>query len=182
MVMSPVLAPPRPPAPGAAEALFAQARRRRRRRRLTGVAVGLTLAAAAAVPFAGRRPHRALVASDAGGGRAGTAGVAVAGSVAWVDYHRRVHLGDLATAAQRVVATINANPALPLIQAGRHLYWVGGYWVNRAGTYVPAMGHSPEMVQELDPATGQIRDVGPGQAVFPSADRRHRFLSPTHST
>jgi hypothetical protein len=181
MGMSPALAPPRPPVPGAAEALFAQARRRRRRRRLTGVAVVLTLAAAAAVTFAVTRPHRALVASDAGGGRAGTAGVAVAGSVAWVDYHRRVHLGDLATAAQRVVATINANPALPLVQAGGHLYWVGGYWANRAGTYVPAMGHSPEMVQELDPATGKIRDVGPGQGVFPSADGRHLFLSPTDS-
>jgi hypothetical protein len=98
----------------------------------------------------------------------------LAGWVAWVDYHGRVHLGDLATSAQRVVAKINADPALPLVQAGGHLYWV-----NWAGTGVPILGHRPEVVQELDPATGKIRDVGPGQWVFPSADGRHLFISPT---
>ena len=35
------------------------------------------------------------------------------------------------------------------------------------------------MVQELDPATGKIRDVGPGQWVFPAADGRHLLISPT---
>jgi hypothetical protein len=178
--VSPVIAPPGPPAPGTAEALFAQARRRRRRRRLTGVVVILALALSAAVAFAATRPDRARAGRDAGGARAGSGGAAgPAGWVAWVDYNRRVHLGDLATAAQRVVATINANPAVPLVQAGGHLYFVGGYWVNQAGTYVPASGNAPPVVQELNLATGTIRDVGPGQGVFPSSDGRHLFLAPT---
>jgi hypothetical protein len=158
--MSPVIAAPGSPAPGTAEALFAQARRRRHRR-FTAVVVILALAATAAVAVATTRPHRALVARHAGGAGAGTAGAAgPAGWVAWVDYNRRVHLGNLASSAQRVVATINANPAVPLVQAGGHLYWVGGYWANQAGTWVPASGNAPPVVQELNLATGTIRDVG----------------------
>ena len=175
--MSRTIAPPAPPAPGAAEALFAQARRRRRRLRLAGAVVILALAVSVAVALAVTRPHRAAVARDAGGGGAGPAGAAVAGRVAWVDYDGRVHLGDLATSAQRVIAKINADPAVPLVQAGGRLYWV-----NQAGTGVPAVGHLPEVVQELNPATGKIRDVGPGQQVFPSADGRHLFISPADNS
>jgi hypothetical protein len=168
--MSPAIAPPSPPASEAAEALFAQARRRRRRRRFTAVVVILALAVSAAVAFTATRPHRAPAGWEARRGRAGTAGFALAGSVAWVDYHGRVHLGNLASSAQQVVATIKADPALPLVQAGGQLYWV-----NWSGTFARAR---PE-VQELDPATGKVRDVGPGQWVFPSGDGRHLFISAT---
>ena len=133
--------------------------------------VVLALAALAAVALTVTRPQGGVVAGDAGRGQAGVAGAALAGSVAWVDYHGRVHLGDLATSAQRVVSKINADPAFPLVQAGGHLYWV-----NWAGTHARAW---PGMVQELDPATGKIRDVGPGQWVFPAADGRHLLISPT---
>ncbi|HEV3069487.1 MAG TPA: hypothetical protein VGY50_16650, partial [Streptosporangiaceae bacterium] len=34
-------------------------------------------------------------------------------------------------------------------------------------------------MQELDPATGQIRAVAPGRFVFPSGDGRHLFISET---
>lgn len=141
--------------------------------------VVLALAVSAAVAVAASGPHRGLSARDAGGVNAGTAGAGPAGWVAWVDYNRRVHLGDLARSAQRVVATINANPADPLVQARGHLYWVGGYWVNQAGIYVPASGHAPPVVQELTLATGKVRDVGPGRGVFPSSDGRHLFLART---
>ncbi len=171
--MSRTIAPPRLPAPGPAEALFAEARRRRRRRRLTGLVVTLALAAAAAVAFTVARPHRAAVVAGADGRRPGAASApsaTLAGYVAWVDYNRRVHLGDLATGAQRVVARSTANPASPLVQAGGHLYWAD-YWAGPSGRRI--------VVRELNPATGKVRPVGPGQSVFASADGRHVFVAPT---
>jgi WD40 repeat protein len=175
--MSGTIAPPHPVAPGSAEALFAEARRRRRRRRLAGLAVTLALAAAAAVAFTVAWPHRAAVVTDTGGRRPGavsTAGATLAGFVAWVDYNRRVHIGDLATGAQRVVARSTADPAVPLVQAGGHLYWAD-YWAGLAGK-------KSVVVQELNPATGKVRPVGPGQSpfgVFTSANGRHVFLART---
>ena len=102
--MSRTIAPPRQSAPATADALFAEARRRRRRRRLAGLAVVLALTAAVAVAFILARPNRAPTAAGADRGRArpvSTPGAALAGSVAWVDYNGRVHLGDLAV--QRTV-------------------------------------------------------------------------------
>ena len=170
--MSRTIAPPRQSAPATADALFAEARRRRRRRRLAGLAVVLALTAAVAVAFILARPNRAPTAAGADRGRArpvSTPGAALAGSVAWVDYNGRVHLGDLATGAQQVVARSKAYPAIPLVQAGGRLYW---------SAPVGARG----VVQELNPATGRVRSVGPGQgifSVFTSADGRHVFFAPT---
>jgi hypothetical protein len=170
---------PCPPAPGtgdalcAAEALFAEARRRRRRRRLAGLVVTLALVAAAGGAFAAAGPGHAPTPRGAHAARprpASGSRAAVAGHVAWVDYNRRLHLGDLATGAQRVVARSAADPAVPLVQADGYLYWAG-----LAGPRV--------VVQELNPATGTVRSVGPGGrspfSVFTSADGRHVFLAPT---
>ena len=167
-----MIAPPRPREPGTADALFAVARRRRRRRRLAGLAVVLALAAAATAAFIAGRPGRAPAArdTDAGPSRPVSApGAALAGSVAWVDYHGRVHLGDLATGAQHVIARSKADPALSLVQAGGRLYWTA-----------PAGART--LVQQLNPATGRVRFLGPGQdvfSVFTSADGRHVFVAPT---
>ena len=176
--MSRTITAPRPPVPAtaealvAAEALFAEARRRRRRRRLTGLVVTLALAAAAAVGFTMARPHRAAAVRDADG--RGQAAVSTTGAtrgyVAWVDYHRRLHIGDLATGAQRVVARSTADPAVSLVQAGGHLYWAN-YFAGLAGKRV--------VVHELNPATGKVRSMGPGRSVFTSADGRHVFLART---
>ena len=166
--MSGTIAPPHPGAPGTADALFAEAKRRRRRRRLAGLAVVLALAAAAGVAFMVARPNRVPAAAGADGRTArpvSAPGAALAGSVAWVDYNGRVHLGDLATGTQQVVARSKAYPAIPLVQAGGRLYW---------SAPVGARG----VVQELNPATGTVRSVGPGQ-VFTSANGRHVFLAPT---
>jgi hypothetical protein len=167
--MSRTIAPPRPGAPAAADALFAEARRRQRRRRLASLAVALMLAAGA-IAFLVARPNHAAPGADGRGARPVTApGAALAGSVAWVDYHGRVHRGDLATGAQQVVARSKAYPATPLVQAGERLYW---------SAPVSARG----LVQELNPATGRVRSVGPGQgifSVFASADGRHVFFAPT---
>jgi hypothetical protein len=167
--MSGTIAPPRPGAPGAADALFAEARRRRHRRRLAGLAVAFALSAAAAA-FLVARPDRAAPGAGGRGARPVSApGAALAGSVAWVDYHGRVHVGDLATGAQQVVARSKAYPAIALVQAGGRLYW---------SAPVGARG----VVQELNPATGRVRFVGAGQgifSVFASADGRQVFFAPT---
>jgi len=169
--MSGAIAPARPGAPGAADALFAEARRRRRRRRLAGLAVVLVLAAGA-VAFIAAGPDGAPAVPGIGGHRArpvSAPGAALAGSVAWVDYTGRVHLGDLATGAQRVIARSKAYPATPLVQAGGRLYW-------------SAPAGARGLVQELNPATGRVRSVGPGQgifSVFAAADGRHVFFAPT---
>jgi hypothetical protein len=89
--------------------------------------------------------------------------------VAWVDYHGRVHVGDLATGAQQVIARSKAYPAIPLVQAGGRLYW-------------SAPAGARGVVQELNPATGRVRFVGAGQgifSVFASADGRQVFFAPT---
>src|SRR5215831_6342040 len=168
--MSRTIAAPRPSAPGTADALFAEAKRRRRRRRLAGLAVVLALAAAAGVALMVARPNRAPVAPGADG-RGARPLSTLAGSVAWVDYKGRVHLGDLATGAQQVVARSRAYPDIPLVQAGGRLYW---------SAPVGARG----VVQELNPATGRVRSVGPSRgdfSVFTSADGRHVFFAPTHT-
>jgi hypothetical protein len=187
--VSPLVAPPGPspapaavgsPAPAAvAEALFKEARRRRRRRWLAVLAASLVLAAAAAIGFSAIRAPRQPASGAARTGPASTAhgGVAPGTSVAWVDYNGRLHLGDLATGTQRVVAGIDAYPAQPLSQVGSHIYWV-----DQAGTYVPALGHWSEVVRELDLASGRIRVVGPGQSVFPATDGRHVFISRTDTS
>jgi hypothetical protein len=132
----------------------------------------VALAAAAAVAFIVTRPDHAPAARDAYRARpaeVGTATTALAGFLAWVDYSGRLHLGDLATQAQRVVARSRAYPAIPLVQAGGHLYWAA-----------PAGIHN--VVQELNPATGRVRSLGPGSSifsVFTSADGRHVFFAPT---
>lgn len=167
--MSGTVAPPRQGAPGTADALFAEARRRRRRR-LAGLALILVLAAGA-LAFIVAGPDGAPARPGTGGHPrpVSAPGAALAGSVAWVDYTGRVHLGDLATGAQQVVAQSKAYPAVPLVQAGGRLYWSAP-----AGTR--------SLVQELNPATGRIRSVGPGQgvfSVFASADGRRVFFAPT---
>ena len=171
---------PGPAAPADPEALFKEAKRRRRRRRLAGLAAFLVLGAAGAIGINAMGPlHKPAP------GRAGTgpgraippASVAPGTSVAWVDFHGHLHLGDLAAGRQRVVAKIHAYPALPLTQAGGDIFWV-----DHQGAYVPALHHWSRVIRELDPATGRTHVIGPGQSVFPAADGRHVFISVTDTT
>jgi hypothetical protein len=159
----------------AAQALFKEARRRRRRRRLAGTAV-VALTATAAVLFA-VTGHHAPFGSQSDG--TGPAGAAPAGfspvSAVWYDgtYLRTGSIRPDGIVAQRVVAAVDADP-LPLVPAGERVYWV-----DQAGTFVPALGHWSQVVQYLDVATGQIGTAGPGQTVFLSADGRDLFMSQT---
>ena len=173
-----MIAPPRHELPDAAlaQALFAAARRRRRRRRSAAAAVILAVAAASAAWAGGwagtGAPGQARGAAHVPGGPLGALGSAGAPPVAWVDDNGGLHVGDLATGRQRLVATVSADPTVPLVSAGGRLYWV-----DTRGEYLAGYGYWPDVVRSLDLATGRIRSVAPGQAVFASADGRHVFIA-----
>ena len=167
-----MIAPPRPGTHSAAEAeaLFAEAHRRRRRRRLAGGVACVLLAgsAAAGLMTAWR--------GDGAGTHHGLPGAAAAPRVpgftlppvrvAWVDDSGRLHIGDLATAAQRVVATVDASAGDPMIVADGRLYWA-------------SMNENAAPVREYDIATGKIRYLAHGNSVFTSADGQHLYIVQT---
>ena len=130
-----------------------------------------TAAWAAGWPGAGA-PGQARGVARSPGGSPGAFQRAGAPLVAWVDDHGGLHVGDLATGSQRVVATVRADPTVPLVSAGGRLYWV-----DTREEYLPGYGYWPDVVRSLDLATGRIRSVAPGQAVFASADGRHVYIA-----
>lgn len=158
---------PGPAGPAEATALFAAARRRRRRRRAVAALLGLVLGAAVLGGLAAwPRPAAPRSVPNPGPGAvpAGrAAGFTLPGAtVAWVDYYGGLHLGDVATKAQRILATIPAAAAAGtswLVTAGGRLY-VGGSAV----------------IREVDLATGTVRSVHAGTGVFASADGRQVYL------
>src|SRR5580704_7576710 len=167
-----------PPAAGTVQALFKEARRRRRRRWLAGTAAVLVVAIAVAVsavswpgPPAGH---------GSGGVRPAGPAQAVSSSVAlvWFDGTslRVGYLQPGGAVSEHAVAEVNAHD-LPLIPAGGRVYWV-----DPAGTFVPALGHWSQVVRYLDVATGTIGIAGAGQTVFLSADGRELFMSQTATT
>jgi hypothetical protein len=100
-------------------ALFAAARRRRRRRRSAAALLGLVLVGSLLAGLSAW-PHQAVPRSVSRSGRGATAaGFTLPGAaVAWVDYNGGLHVGDVATQAQHVLATIPASAD------GRYLYLV----------------------------------------------------------
>ena len=86
--------------------------------------------------------------------------------VAWVDDSGQLHIGDLATGTQRVMATVDASPADPMIVAGGRLFWAG-------------INENAEPVREYDIGTGKIRYLPRGNSVFTSADGRHLYIVQT---
>src|SRR5579875_3011721 len=85
---------------------------------------------------------------------------------AWVDYGGQLHVGDLATGAQRVVATVGASPADPMIVAAGRLYWVGA-------------GDNAAPIGSYDIATGMIRNLAHGNSVVAPAHGRHLYITQT---
>jgi hypothetical protein len=86
--------------------------------------------------------------------------------VAWVDYNGRLHTANLATGAQHVVATVDASPADPMIQASGRLYWAD---INK--NLAP--------VRDYDIGTGKIQYLARGSSVFASGDGRHLYIVQT---
>ncbi len=165
---------------GAAQALFREAHRRRRRRRRAGTtAVVLTAAAAVLFAVTGTRGPSGHPNGQPGPGGPASAGAAPATpspvTAVWYDgIHLRIgSIQPGGGVTQRVAAEVNAD-TLPLVAAGGRVYWV-----DQAGTFVPALGHWSEVVQYLDVSTGRVGTAGPGQTVFLSADGRELFMSQT---
>src|SRR5260221_11382086 len=111
--------------------LFEEARRRRRRRRLAGGLAGLLAAGGAVVAVVvgapGPRPAPGSVATGRNPIAAAhkAMGRLPAVRVAWVDYSGQLHVGDLATPAQHVVARGGASPADPMSPLGGGLHLAG---------------------------------------------------------
>lgn len=160
MISPPVLTPP-----GTAEAtaLFAEARRRRRRRRTAAALLTLALGGSAVGALAAWPDHGSSRSGREAEAASRTVGFTLPGAVvAWVDYSGMVHLGEVATLAQRVLATIpSAAGGGPgwLVTAGGRLY----------------VGDS-DVVRAVDLATGTVRRVHSGTRVFASADGRYVYL------
>jgi hypothetical protein len=163
-----VISPPvtRPLGPAEATALFAAARRRRRRRRAAAALLALVLGGSALAALAAW-PHHAPPAPRPGRAPAVAQRAArftlPSATVAWVDYNGGLHLGEVATKTQHLLATIPAAAGAGtgwLVAAGGRLY-VGGSTV----------------IREVRLATGTVRRVGSGTGVFASADGRYLYLA-----
>src|SRR5258706_701561 len=168
----PVVAPPGQGAHRAAdaEALFAEAHGRRRRRRLAGGVACLVLAGSVAAALITSWPRHDARTHH---GRPGPAAAPRPPGftlpslrVAWGDYTRRLHTANLATGAQHVVATVDASPADPMIQASGRLYWAD---INK--NLAP--------VRDFDIGTGKIQYLARGSSVFASGDGRHLYIVQT---
>jgi hypothetical protein len=152
------------------ELLFAQARRRRRRRRLLGVAGSVVLAAAVVARVTiggggngtavrggdGRRPEATTNASSS---RLALPSV----RLAWVDNGNLV-VGDPATGALRVGPPVDPSLSAPLVLAAGHLYWADA-----------STDGAP--IRDYDLASGKIRYLPRGEAVFTSADGRSLYIA-----
>jgi hypothetical protein len=170
-----VIAPPghTTRSPAEAEALFAAARRRRRRRRLAGGVACLVLAGSAAAglttvwpaPGAGTQHEQAGHPPAPPPSRLRLPPV----RVAWVDYGGQLHIGDLATGAQQVVATIDASPADPMTEVGGRLCWAD---INKRVAPIRC----------YDIATSKIWYLPRGNSVFASADGQRLYIVPTDTT
>ena len=150
------------------QALFAEARRRRRRRWLMTAAVALALAGLASGAVIG---YQAAGRHGPGAARPGWPVSASAprftlpaALVAWFDANGTLRIGNVATLAQRAAAQVADPPCCTLIAAGHRIYWAG------------PSGHR-DYVQEYDLATGVLRNVAPGWAVFASASGQNIYIA-----
>lgn len=163
-----MIAPPgrRPRGITEAEVLFAEARRRRRRRRLAGGTACLLLAGLVAAGVVTAWPRHGAVIPGVPVARRALGVALPPARIAWVDYGGQLHLGNLATRAQQVVATVDASPADPMILAGGRLYWA-------------STSKNLASIRDYDIATGRIRYLARGDSVFASANGRHIYIVQT---
>ncbi len=152
------------------EVLFAEARRRRRHRWLRVVAVSLVLVAAVAVGITvSGGGHGAAIRRGDGRPPAVTARsqpsrlALPAVQLAWVD-NGSLMVGDPATGAVRAGPGIDASTSAPLVFAAGQLYWADA---NR--------DRAP--IRDYDLATGKIRYLPRGEAVFTSTDGRNLYIA-----
>jgi hypothetical protein len=166
---------PEPP-----KVLFREARARRIRRWtamavLTIVVVAVVLGLALSVPSRNHHYSRTPL------GKASPLPTTVLPSsingAAWVDYSGNLHLGQLAADQQGIVTHAGASATTPLVAIGRSIFWV-----RTPTAPLPSSGHPQSTVVELDMASGIIRRVARGQAIFPSTDGRDLFIVKSSSS
>jgi hypothetical protein len=152
------------------EVLFAQARRRRRRRRLLGAAVSLVLAGAVAVGVTAGRGGRGAAVRGGDGRRPPVTATSQSSRLALpavrlacVDNGSLV-ISDPATGALHVGPAVDASSSGPLVSAAGQLYWAD------ANT-------DADSIRDYDLATGKIRYLPAGLAVFTSADGRSLYIA-----
>lgn len=147
------------------EVLFQEAHQRRRRRRMgcAAVLVVAACAAAAGVALAGGDNASQHPAGAAAPIRRALAKFGPPPHVAWVDYHRGVHIGSLRTHQQRVVSSNGAGPTTPLVVSGTSLFWVA-----------PSPMGSDVMV--YDTASGRVRAFAAGTQVFQAVGSSDVFV------
>ena len=175
--MSALIAPDASQIP--AQVLFREARLRRRRRWLGGIVAALAASAAVAIFVVTWLPGITGHGTGSHGRSVAAAAARPSATAVWVDDAGLLHvagLGPGARATQRVVAEVDAS-SLPLASAGSRVYWV-----DPAGTFVPALGHWSQVVRYLDVRTGQIGMAGAGQTVFVSADGSYLLMSQDPAT
>ena len=154
-------------------ALFAEARRRQRRRRLGTAAVLLALAGLVAIGLTGggarhdpaRRARPAARPAVIVKPRVPRFTLPAA-QVAWVDYSGQLHIGDVATGTQHVVATIRSDAGGWFVAAAGHIYWPDFSTNSKSG---PIRGY--------DLATGKIQRLGRGERVFAAPGGRNLYIT-----
>jgi len=148
------------------QALFREAHRRRRRRHLAYALISVVSVIAVVLGLTTSWTRDRIPLARHGNARSagtGAPGFSLpAAMVAWVDYGGQLHVGDVATLTQRVVATV---PALAGAGPGSQV---------QAGGRLFAGGSS--VIRQVDIATGAVRRVVAGTAVFASADRRQLYV------
>jgi hypothetical protein len=146
------------------QALFEEARRRGRRRRLAYAAISMILAIAVALGFTAWPHHGVAPARQSHAARAGTRTPTFtlpAATVAWVDYDGQLHVGQVATRAQHVVASVPALAGIGrLVQADGRLYGAGA-----------------AVITQFNIATGAVRQVARGDGIFASADGQRVYIT-----
>ena len=147
------------------QALFEEARRRGRRRRLTYAAISMILAIAAALGLTVGWQHGD--AAQAHRGHAPRVGTETptftlpTATVAWVDYQGQLHVGQVATRAQHIVASVAALAGIGrLLQADGRLYAAGS-----------------AVIRQFNIATGAVRQVARGDGIFASADGQRLYIT-----
>ena len=84
-----------------------------------------------------------------------------AATVAWVDYDGQLHVGQVATRAQHVVASVPALAGIGrLLQADGRLYAAGA-----------------AVIRQFNIATGAVRQVARGDGIFASADGQRLYIT-----
>jgi hypothetical protein len=162
--------------PEVPKVLFREARARRIRRRaaaavlaIVAVAVAVVLGLVPSVPS--KTDHLSWTPL----GKASPLLTAVLPSsingAAWVDYSGNLHLGQLGAGNQRIVTHAGASATTPLVAIGRSIFWV-----RTPTAPLLSSGHPQSTVVELDIASGIIKRVARGQAIFPSTDGRDLFI------